>query len=230
MDQYRNFHELSQRETEGRDFRVRFEERGEAKTIVIAPHGGSIEPGTSELADAISSRDCHLALFEGIKATGNRDLHITSTNFDHPAFLDLVRRCDYVVAVHGEHSEENTTYIGGADDRLRSFISVALRSAGFDVKIHTSPSLQGESPENICNKGSTNIGVQLELARGLRRALFDSLSATGRLTRTATFAEFVTAVRSGLVSASALEQNAAVDRPKRWCALGSLRASRSSGN
>jgi len=204
MDKYQNFHELSQHETMDMDFCVRFAERREAKTAVIAPHGGSIEPGTSELADAISSSDCHLALFEGIKATGNRDLHITSTNFDHPSFLDLVRRCGYVVAIHGERSENNTAYIGGADDRLRCCVKDALWSAGFDVQVHTSPLLQGKSPDNICNKGSSKMGIQLELARGLRGVMFDSLSANGRVTRTAAFDEFVSAVRSGLASAGAL--------------------------
>jgi phage replication-related protein YjqB (UPF0714/DUF867 family) len=64
---------------------------------VIAPHGGGIEPGTSELATAIAGDDFSLYLFEGLKSAGNGELHITSTNFDEPisakADMEWTGRC-----------------------------------------------------------------------------------------------------------------------------------------
>src|SRR5215207_4035760 len=62
-----------------------------ARTTVIAPHGGGIEPGTSELCLAVAGY--HPAtldatppggvtfdywMFEGLRRTGNGDLHVTS--------------------------------------------------------------------------------------------------------------------------------------------------------
>jgi poly-gamma-glutamate hydrolase-like protein len=57
---------------------------------LVAPHGGGIEPGTSELADAIAASDLSFYTFEGLKPSGNTDLHITSTRFDEPMCLTLL--------------------------------------------------------------------------------------------------------------------------------------------
>jgi phage replication-related protein YjqB (UPF0714/DUF867 family) len=84
MDTYRNFIELSKKEVDGVDFRVVILGQPTASTVVVAPHGGGIEPGTSQVAQAIADDNFNLALFEGIKASGNSILHITSTNFDEP--------------------------------------------------------------------------------------------------------------------------------------------------
>jgi phage replication-related protein YjqB (UPF0714/DUF867 family) len=72
---------------------------------LIAPHGGGIEPGTSEVADAIAATDFSFYAFEGIKADGNRrDLHITSRRFDEPRCVDLVKASPQVISIHGEDS------------------------------------------------------------------------------------------------------------------------------
>lgn len=54
MDRYSNFEALRAEQTEGRDFRIRVGLPEEAMVASIAPHGGAIEPGTSELATAIA--------------------------------------------------------------------------------------------------------------------------------------------------------------------------------
>lgn len=43
-----------------------------------APHGGGIEPGTSEIADAIGGERGSFYTFGGLKSSGTADLHITS--------------------------------------------------------------------------------------------------------------------------------------------------------
>jgi len=53
MDRYESFDELCKHAIEGRDFRIRTASRP-GQVAVIAPHGGGIEPGTSELAEAIA--------------------------------------------------------------------------------------------------------------------------------------------------------------------------------
>lgn len=75
--------------------------QADATVAIIAPHGGKIERGTSELARAIGGTDYRIYCFEGTKPNNNRDLHITSTNFDEPEGVKLVSACDRVVALHG---------------------------------------------------------------------------------------------------------------------------------
>ncbi len=80
MDKYSNFEALQAEQTEGRDFHVQVAMREDSAVAVIAPHGGAIEPGTSELVVAIAGEELSFAIFEGAMAAQNRDLHITSTN------------------------------------------------------------------------------------------------------------------------------------------------------
>ena len=204
MDRYSNFKALQAEQTEGRDFRVQVAMREDSAVAVIAPHGGAIEPGTSELAVAIAGEELSFVIFEGVMAAQNRDLHITSTNFDEPRCTDVVMRSRTAVAIHGESSQQATVFTGGADMTLCSHISNTLQEAGFAVREHENPNLQGKSRENICNRGTNGAGVQLELSRGLRSTLFESLNAAGRAHRTQMFHQFVSAVRQGLSRAGLL--------------------------
>ncbi|MFX4608957.1 poly-gamma-glutamate hydrolase family protein, partial [Acinetobacter baumannii] len=90
--------ELSSAHREGIDYHVTVERRGSGVAIV-APHGGRIERGTSEVARAIAGNDFDLYLFEGALPTMNFEmLHITSTRFDEPRALALIADCDAVLA------------------------------------------------------------------------------------------------------------------------------------
>ncbi len=198
MDKYQTFQELRSSEQEGVDFRVKTRLWDKAKTAVIAPHGGNIEPGTSEAAWAIADKDLNLAVFEGTKPAGNSDLHLTSTNFDEPRCIEVVKQSEMVLALHGERGSQRIVYLGGSDGRLCLSIAGALSQAGFSVTGHGDNGLRGISPENICNRGKSGKGVQLELARGLRESFFHSLNSEGRKTPTRSFADFVAAVRKGL--------------------------------
>ena len=84
-DQYEDFAHLNAEQTEGLAFRICATHRG-ARLAIIAPHGGKIEPHTSEVASSIARDDFDLYCFEGLLPTGNfRILHITlqtSTNPD----------------------------------------------------------------------------------------------------------------------------------------------------
>ncbi len=60
---------------------------------VIAIHGGKIEPGTTELAYALSSYNHYnYYSYRGVKKKGNAALHIASDQFDEPAALELVAK------------------------------------------------------------------------------------------------------------------------------------------
>lgn len=200
MDKYTNYSALSASEKQDADFRIRSRTCG-GKPAIIAPHGGGIEPGTSELALAIAGEDLSFYLFEGLKKSGNEDLHITSARFDEPTGNEIVKAAGWVIALHGEASDDEKVYIGGLDKALIAKLQSALTEAGFEVARHASPELQGRDTANICNRGKSGVGVQLELPKGLREQFFSSLKAKGRTERTGAFCRFVAAVRLALSDA-----------------------------
>ncbi|HVS27768.1 MAG TPA: poly-gamma-glutamate hydrolase family protein [Burkholderiales bacterium] len=197
-DKYRNFHDLASHEREGTDFGIAFRDNASSFAIV-APPGGGIEPGTSEIADAIAGEDFSFYAFEGLKPDGNSDLHITSTRFDECRCLSLVARARTIITVHGRDVEDQVVFVGGLNSALGRRIAAALERVGIKTSHHDDPTLQGLSPTNICNRGTSVAGVQLEIAVGLRRMMFQSLNATGRESRTVRFAQFTEALRRVLV-------------------------------
>jgi len=204
MDEYGSFAELNRVERENVDYSVRVVRRDSSSTVIVAPHGGGIEPGTSEVACEIADPDLSLAIFEGKKPKGNRRLHITSTNFDEPRCMDLVKVSDNVVAIHGEGSSAKVIFLGGRDKDLGERIYQALEKYGYNIREHDNPKLRGLAVTNICNRGSRGVGVQLELSSGLRKMFFESLNAEGRKKPTNELATFAGAVREGLRDAGAL--------------------------
>ncbi len=193
-DKYKNFRELSESAQECKDFSVRLQNRS-GTTVVVAPHGGGIEPGTSELAAAIAGYDLSFYAFNGIKSAGNRDLHITSTRFDEPRCVALITASPRAIAIHGEDSEREVVFLGGRDEGILLRIRDSLISKGFSVETPKNPALQGLDSANICNRTESGLGVQMELSKGLRHSFFSSLSRSGRKATTERFDQFVSAVR-----------------------------------
>ena len=191
-DKYGSFLGLARNEKEGRDFRIHCRDRGSA-TVIIAPDGGGIEPGTSEIADAIADDDLSFYAFVGIKSRGNRHLHITSTRFDEPRCVAIVSASEKAVSIHGEDSPGRVIFLGGRDRDHVSRLRAALEERGFCTEIHQR--LPGQGEKNICNRGRSGVGLQLELSEGLRRSFFESLSKSGRRKKTQRFWEFVSVVR-----------------------------------
>lgn len=168
-DSYSSFRQLQVAEPAG-SFRVIVRDRG-SSVLVMAIHGGAIEPGTSEVARALVAHDLNLYLFEGLKSSSNSTLHITSHKFDEPRALELVARSDTILTVHGCMGTELATYIGGADVAALATIEKALHASGFTAARHGNPSLMGWDPSNICNRGRRRGGIQLEITRAQREAL-----------------------------------------------------------
>ncbi len=201
-DTYPNFAALEQHERSGIDYGV-FVRRAEPAFAIVAPHGGGIEPGTSEIADAIAFQRWSFYAFEGLKRAGNRVLHITSTCFDEPMCLVLLSDTSRVVTIHGEESDDDGegVFVGGRDLELGTSIGALLKAQGFDVRTHPDPNLQGLDPKNICNRGTAGKGVQLELSHSVRETLFESLTREGRRHPKPRFKVFVDAVAQSLETA-----------------------------
>jgi len=168
-DSYKNYIELASAHTEGVDYKIKVTDR-KSDVLIIAPHGGKIEPSTSKIANMIAGEQHSLYLFEGLMPKSYKKLHITSTNFDEPQALALVGKCSVVVGVHGrkDKGDDNTLYLGGRDDELVCFVARRLRDAEFGNKIggHAFPA---RNCDNICNRGRSGRGVQIETPKTLRR-------------------------------------------------------------
>lgn len=166
---YAGYADLAKAQVRGRDFEIQVQRQPASPIAVIAPHGGGIEDGTSEIARAIARDDFNLYLFEGLRPSRNyAALHLTSHLFDEPECLDLLSGCHYVLAVHGCDGDEHRALLGGLDTDLRDEVAAALG----DVRIlaesegHRFPAVH---PANICNRGLRRRGVQLELTHPMRR-------------------------------------------------------------
>ncbi|MER1275488.1 poly-gamma-glutamate hydrolase family protein [Bacillus velezensis] len=177
-DKYRNFEDLRANEDPG-NYSI-FTKDLETPALILAPHGGGIEGGTSELARELSG-SYSTYLFEALKVPGASDLHITSTHFDEPQALDMLGRHDLTISLHGYASSEKHTLVGGTDRELAAKMTDALNSGGFSAELLASNApLAGTNPNNIANRNRTGKSIQLEISTGQRRSMFDKFSITGR--------------------------------------------------
>jgi phage replication-related protein YjqB (UPF0714/DUF867 family) len=170
MSSYNNFQKLKSRVVEGQDYQVRVNLR-EGPVLVIAPHGGKIEPMTAEIAEAIAGKDYSFYAFEGLKADGNGMLHIESHLFDEPRALEAVGKAEIVITIHGQiNQKEEFVMVGGLNDKLRREITKQLETSCFQTRPPTE-GLMGTDPQNICNRGKLKQGVQLEVSWKVRDLL-----------------------------------------------------------
>jgi len=177
-DKYQNYEQLSSDMEEGVDYRIRLKKR-ESTVCVVAPHGGKIEYGTSELAEAIVGHKFNFYAFEGLLKTGSRDLHITSHKFDEPIGLKVSSLSRTVFGVHGRKdcNDFKTVYLGGLDKslirKLADNLADNLAAIGVPTKIGGHP-FKAENKHNICNRGKSGMGGQLEISKSMREALLKS--------------------------------------------------------
>jgi phage replication-related protein YjqB (UPF0714/DUF867 family) len=166
---FKSFSELARHKKEGEHYNVVVNEVGSSKITVIAPHGGGIEPNTSELARKIAANDHSLYLFEGCGPVRDQfyELHVTSTGFDEPRCVNLAAKAETIIAVHGCAGETPVIYIGGRDKELRDSLAEEFNRHGIRA-VTEGHAFPGASPDNICNKNRQKMGVQLEFSRALR--------------------------------------------------------------
>ncbi|HKF98636.1 MAG TPA: poly-gamma-glutamate hydrolase family protein [Steroidobacteraceae bacterium] len=166
--EYECYADLAEAQVEGADFQIHIERRATSGIAVVAPHGGAIEEGTSEIARAVAGSEFNLYLFEGLRASGSyAALHLTSHCFDEPQCLALLAGCDQVIAIHGCRGAEPEALLGGLDEELKVRIGAAIAAAGIETRLagHRYPAVHRH---NICNRGRGGAGVQIELTSALR--------------------------------------------------------------
>jgi phage replication-related protein YjqB (UPF0714/DUF867 family) len=167
---YRSYADLAAAQARGRDYEIRIERRPASAVAVLAPHGGRIEDGTSEIARAIAGDEFNLYLLEGERPSLNyRALHLTSHRFDEPECLALISGCAIVLAVHGCGGRDAHALLGGLDLPLRDRIAAALTAESLVARTD-GHRFAAVHPHNICNRGARRRGVQLEITHPLRRS------------------------------------------------------------
>lgn len=200
MKTYKSFAELAVSEREGISYHRRVKTRRSGFAI-LAPHGGGIEPGTSEIAHAIAGSLFSYYTFDGLKREGNAILHITSTYFDEPKCLHLVHSSEIAIAIHGSAGDQKVIHVGGLHEELKMRIIHALVEAGFDAH-RAEAEYAGDQAQNICNRGRVGRGVQLEISEGLRRSMFKGFDRQDRKNPNYVFRIFVASVHAELASAA----------------------------
>jgi phage replication-related protein YjqB (UPF0714/DUF867 family) len=202
----RNYQEVLDRGcVPGRDLRVGFGDGDIARCLLVAPHGGGIEPGTSELLRAISELGGWAWYeFAGFLRSGNQEaLHIASTLFDEPTLLALLPRTNFVLTLHGaDDNGDPVVYVGGRWEVGRATITATINATRTKHGIHAveAPArLRGTEPTNLTNRGKLGYGIQLEFSRAARNLLFPpdcSRPARGR--RSPRLSALARAVHNGL--------------------------------
>lgn len=160
--------ELLRHETEGEDYEIDVCEAGRSRVVVMAPHGGGIEPHTDTLAREIAGDAFTFYAFRGIKPRDNYELlHVTSTNFNEPKAVRLAERAEVVLAVHGKSGDGEFAMVGGRHSELVDQVETLLDDLGIEIRDPTRR-VAATSVKNICNRCRQG-GVQLELNMPLRK-------------------------------------------------------------
>jgi phage replication-related protein YjqB (UPF0714/DUF867 family) len=195
------------------------------RTVILAPHGGGIEPGTSELCLAIAGyHPANLPevppagvtydywMFEGVREDDNRLLHVTSTGCDDDMAVSLCAGSLNALALHGFRPEppdfsvdDQVVLVGGATpdstrNVLRDYLLAGLCDAQFDARDSAgNGELDGNASCNIVNRTKLGMGAQLELSTPLRDAMFTEHSRPRRKhTTTQLFWTFVAVCRDAI--------------------------------
>lgn len=196
-----------------------------AKSTVIAPHGGGIEVGTSELCLAVAGyHPASLSttpaggptydhwMFEGLRSSNNAALHVTSTHCDDGVAVSLCAGARNVLALHGCTPAQagladgtQAVLVGGRNTMFRQHLLAEYDTAGFqaiDATDHAA--LGGTSPDNITNRTLLAMGGQLEITTPLRAAMFGvNTRAQRKHTTTPVFWSFVRAARAAIARVEA---------------------------
>jgi phage replication-related protein YjqB (UPF0714/DUF867 family) len=193
VDKYSSLEELKLSEPP-EAYREYARDKGSWLTIV-APHAGTIEPFTGQLAEAIAGQEHNLFVFEGLRGHGT-ELHVTSARFSSVELtaLQTAEQSRITISVHGASdawADRPTVFIGGQNSELRRCILLELSQASFsavDAALNGPPQYAATDPENFVNK-TKEAGIQLEISRRLRTEIAGSPARMN---------QFSEAVRSGI--------------------------------
>lgn len=178
---YRSYQDMADAQEIDVDYRIIIDDKPSSAIAIVAPHAGKIESYTSDVAKAIARDTFGLYLLEGLRDNYNFEtLHLSSHYFDEPRCLQFISKKRTVITIHGCNGKQPLIYLGGRHLELKQFIADALRTDGFKVETDQHKYM-GTHPDNICNRGSGKMGLQIELSDGIRLSnLKDKFAETVR--------------------------------------------------
>jgi phage replication-related protein YjqB (UPF0714/DUF867 family) len=188
------------------------------KTVILAPHGGGIERGTSELCLAVAGyHPANLPItppaavtydywmFEGVREDDNRPLHVPSTGCDDQWAVSLCAGACNALSLHGFEPkppldpDAQLILVGGKDTALHDLLLPAFKKAGLKAVDPGQGELDGNDDKNIVNKTRKGEGTQLELSTPLRDAMFTDIRRSRRKhTTTEVFWTFAAVCRDAI--------------------------------
>lgn len=189
LAQPRSYAEVLQRNfMRGRDFRVAFDDSNIRKCLLIAPHGGGIEPGTSEIMRSVTELGSWAWYeFIGYLRKGNKDaLYVASAEFDEPTLVSLRPRAGFCVEFLGTSQAGHPfVYVGGNWDVGRRIMSGAINLFCQKHKLKAlDPMAQiADLQESVKDVDRSSNLITLEFSRDARNLLFPpdaSREARGR--------------------------------------------------
>jgi phage replication-related protein YjqB (UPF0714/DUF867 family) len=174
----------------GKDYEIQSWYRPE-KPLVFAIHGGNIESGTGELAQAIAAQGWSLYHFKGITAPDydhkikqSGFMHLTSHKFNAPLALEMAQKSKDCLSLHGFSALKHKVdfCVGGANKNLRLKLTQTLRKNFPKYKSCElcCPPYLGRHPKNIVNR-CASLGVQVEMSPRVRGRILKSELFTQRL-------------------------------------------------
>ncbi|MFB5664032.1 poly-gamma-glutamate hydrolase family protein [Alteribacillus sp. HJP-4] len=191
-DYYKSYDDLKEHELLNEDYEINYKQRNSVISV-IAIHGGGIEPGTSEVAKGLANQiDYSYYLFEGIKPTNNKILHLNSLRFDEPIGRSMAENSVSALSIHGYQGIEPIIYLGGRNREYKEMIRYSLQKRGFQVE-DAPADIAGTSKKNIVNDNQLKAGAQLELTEELRKSFFknNDWSRKNRENTTAIYDKFI---------------------------------------
>lgn len=172
-DKYQSMTQLESETVEGVDWKKDTRDNG-TKVLIVAPHGGSIEQGTTEATKALAKKGNYdYFSFEAIRPKNNTELHVTSTHYDDPTLNQMIQNRTATISIHGAAGTDQIIYLGGPPSTLRDEMETQLKSSGFTVMAPLDY-IGGVKKNNFINREENNTGVQLELTTALRKAFFNN--------------------------------------------------------
>lgn len=170
-DRFSSFADLKREKRPGLHYWICSRDRG-SRVLVMAPHGGKIEPYTTDLAETIAGDDFSFYSFMGRQRRNNyRDLHVRSHLYDEERALEMVNDVELVFAIHGHRCKyAEFVMLGGSHTELAGQLGQELTRRDFPLE-EPEQGLAGVNANNICNRGRLGKGVQVEISRALRDRL-----------------------------------------------------------
>ncbi|MCJ1661261.1 poly-gamma-glutamate hydrolase family protein [Staphylococcus sp. NRL 18/288] len=170
-DHFRSMTQLFANTKEGVDWKKEIKKTG-SNVIIVAPHGGNIEKGTTELTKMVAKHNHYdYYSFTVLSQQNPEKFHVTSSHYNDPTLLNMVKSKDFAVSIHGAKGDKPVIYLGGLDTELKEAIKQQLLKQHFTVKIAPSY-LGGDLKQNFVNRDFKDKGVQLELTTAFRKSLF----------------------------------------------------------